>query len=128
MLQEILDEPVLCLKEQLKHEGCHVTKPFLLSTVCPTLPPCLEREVSEKRDTVARGFIKSVKAYEFFATRDLLSDVLHHLSVLRLVFQKEDVNLSIVQPQVATTISSLKSFSETSQGVSCKAFLTLLRN
>ena len=42
------------------------------------------------------------------ATVYLLTDVLHHLSILSSIFQKEDVDLSVVQSQVAATISSLK--------------------
>ena len=38
----------------------------------------------------------------------LLSDVLPNLSTLSLVFQKESVDLCIIEPQVAATISSLR--------------------
>ena len=49
-----------------------------------------------------------MKTYNFIATVYLLSNVLHHLSILNLVFQKEEVDLSVIQLQVQATISSLK--------------------
>ena len=42
------------------------------------------------------------------AFHDLLSDVLPHLPSLSFVFQRESVDLCIVEPQVAATIAALK--------------------
>lgn len=49
-----------------------------------------------------------MKYYKFVATLYLLSDVLQLLSKLSLVFQKENVDLTVVKPIVNATIASLK--------------------
>lgn len=74
----------------------------------PALIAALEREVAENDNAIARGLVTAINSYKFVATVYLLSDVLPHLSVLNLVFQKEDVDLSIIKPQVSATIASLK--------------------
>ncbi len=67
----------------------------------------LEREAAEKDDAVARRLVHAIKCYKFVATSYLLSDVLPHLSTLRLVFQR-DVDLCMIEPQVAATVASIK--------------------
>ena len=74
----------------------------------PSLMATIESEVAEKDDAVAHGLLHAIKTYDFVATTYLLCDVLPHLTSLSLLFQK-DVDLSVIQPQVAATISALKS-------------------
>ena len=69
----------------------------------------IEGEVAEKDDDVAHGLLHAIKTYNFVATTYLLCDVLPHLTSLSLLFQKEDVDLSVIQPQVTATLSVLKS-------------------
>ena len=57
---------------------------------------------------MAKGLVRAVKSYNFVTTLYLLSDVLPHFSSLSLVFQRESVDLCIVEPQVAATIAALK--------------------
>ena len=68
----------------------------------------LEREVVENDNVIARGLVIAMKSYNFVATVYFLSDILPHLSVLNLIFQKDDVDLAVVKPQVSATIASLK--------------------
>ena len=107
LIQELMGEPTLRLKKAvhtrwLSHEAA-VTA---IRRTLPSLMATLESEVAEKDDAVARG---APPSYDFVATTYLLCDVLPHLTSLSLLFQKEDVDLSVVQLQVAATISVLKS-------------------
>ena len=51
-----------------------------------------------------------MKCYKFVACVYLLSDVLPHLSRLSRIFQREDVDLSLIQPCLKTTIDSIKEY------------------
>ena len=64
--------------------------------------------MAENDNAVARGLLHAMKSYDFIASVYLLSDVLPKLTALSLVFQGENVDLTIVQPQVSATIGSLK--------------------
>ena len=107
-VQSMMEEPVLCLKKAaftrwLSHDQAVATIRKTLKSLLTTL----EREVAENDDAVARGLLHAMKSYNFIASVYLLSDVLPKLTSLSLVFQREDVDLTIVRPQVNATISSL---------------------
>ena len=70
----------------------------------------LDREASENGEPTAHGLFKFMKCYKFVACLYLLSDVLPHLSCLSRIFQKEDVDLSLVQPCLKTTIDAIKEY------------------
>ena len=108
-IQKIMDEPVLHLKKAIHTRWLsHDQAVTAIRRTLPSLLTTLEKEVAEKNDAVARGLVHAVKSYNFVATLYLLSDVLPHLSSLNLVFQRESVDLCIVEPQVAATIATLK--------------------
>ena len=108
-IQRIIEEPVLHLKNAvhtrwLSHEQS-------INAIRHTIPPlitALEREVENNDNAIARGLVIAIKLYNFVATVYLLSDILPHLAILSLVFQKEEVDLSLIKPQVSATIASLK--------------------
>ena len=107
-IQEIMEGPVLCLKRAvytrwLSHDQAVTSIRRTLHSLFATL----ERAVAEKEDAVARGLLHAMKTYKFVATIYLLSDVLPLLTTLSLVFQKESVNLTTIQPQVNATITAL---------------------
>ena len=64
--------------------------------------------MAENDNAVARVFLHAMKSYNFMVCVYLLSDVLPKLIELSLLFQREDVDLTVVQPQVNATIGSLK--------------------
>lgn len=104
-VQSMLEEPVLCLKKAaftrwLSHDQA-------VTTILQSLLATLEREVVENDNAVARGLLHAMKSYNFIASVYLLSDVLPKLTALSLIFQR-DVDLTVIQPQVNATISSLK--------------------
>lgn len=110
LIQEVMGEPSLKLKKAvhtrwLSHEAAVTAIRRTLSSLIATL----ESEIAVKDDAIAHGLLHAVKSYNFVATTYLLSDILPHLTSLSLLFQKEDVDLSVIQPQVTATISVLKS-------------------
>ena len=112
-IQEIMGDPELKLKKAihtrwLSHDQAISAIRRTLSSIITTL----EKEVTEDDDPVARGLIQSIKSHYFVSTVYLLSDVLPHLSTLSLVFQTENIDFSIVKPQVAATIGALKHLRE----------------
>lgn len=64
----------------------------------PSVLVSLDRDVSENGEPTAHGLYKIMKCNKFVATAYLLSDVLPHLSRLSKIFQKEDVDHSLIQP------------------------------
>jgi hypothetical protein len=108
-IQEIMEEPVLHLKKAIHTRWLsHDQAVTAIRRTLPSLLTTLEREVAEKDDAVARGLLHALKCYKFVATLYLLSDVLPLLSKLSLIFQKEDVDLSLIKPVVSATVASLK--------------------
>ena len=51
-----------------------------------------------------------MKCYRFVACAYLLSDVPPHLSRLSRIFQKENVDLSLIQPCLKSTIDAIKKY------------------
>lgn len=104
-IQEILNEPVLLLKKAIYTRWLsHDQAITAIRRTMPSLLATLEREATEKQDAVASGLVRAMKTYNFIATVYLLSDVLPHLTTLSLLFQRQSVDLSVVQPQVTATI------------------------
>ena len=115
-IQEVLNDPNIKCKQAkdvrwLSHD-------MAIKAVIRTLPSLfvsLDREASENDEPTAHGLLKLMKTYKFVACAYLLSDVLPHLSRLSKVFQKQSVDLSLVQPCLKTAVDSIKQY-ETTQG------------
>ena len=108
-IQKIMDEPIVHLKKAIRTRWLsHDHAVTAIRCTLPSLLTTLEKEAAEGNDAVAQGLVRAIKSYNFVATLYLLSDVLPHLSSLSLVFQRESVDLCIVEPQVAATIATLK--------------------
>ena len=73
----------------------------------PSVLVSLDREASENSEPTAQGLLKFMKSYKPVATMYWLSDVLPHLSRLSKIFQKEDVDLSLIQPSLQATIETI---------------------
>ena len=67
----------------------------------------LKNAVAEDDNAVAHGLLHAMKTYKFVATLYFLSDMLPILTTLSLVFQKENVSLTAILPDVNATIASL---------------------
>ena len=98
-IQEVLNDPVIKCKQAkdvrwLSHENA-------IKAVVRTLPSLLvslDREASENGEPTAVGLYKFMKSYKSVASVYLLSDILPHLGRLSRIFQKENVDLSLIQP------------------------------
>ena len=101
-----MEEPVLRLKQAvytrwLSHDQAVTSIRQCLSSLLTTL-----EQATAEDDAVARGLLYAMKTYKFVATLYLLSDVLPILTTLSLVFQKENVPLTAILPNVNATIAS----------------------
>lgn len=67
----------------------------------------LEEEEAVRECPVAKGIRKHIQAYVFPALTHLLTDVLAVVNRMNLTFQKEDVNISSIQPIVNMTLANL---------------------
>ena len=107
--------------------GYHTTMPSKPVIRClPSLLVSLDREASENGEPTAHGLLKFMKCYKFVASLYLLSDVLPHLSRLSRIFQKENVDLSLIQPCLKTTIDAIKQYVHKSLGqISAKWIMCL---
>ena len=115
-IQEVLDDP--SIKCKLAKDVRWLSHDMAIKAVLRTLPSLLvnlDREASENDEPTAHGLLKFMKGYKFVACAYLLSDVLPHLSRLSRIFQKQDVDLSLVQFCLKTTVDSIKQY-ETSPG------------
>ena len=110
-IQEILDDPVIKCKQAkdvrwLSHDNA--IKALIRSLL--SILVSLDREASENGEATAHGLYKFMKCYRFVACAYLLSDVLPHLSCLSRIFQKENVDLSLIQPCLKSTIDAIKKY------------------
>lgn len=80
----------------------------------------LENAVASGRDkgirvskgTPASSLLKAMKTYEKFYFIHLLDDECTSLASLTRTFEKEDVDLSIIEPRVSATITTLRKMKE----------------
>ena len=74
-----------------------------------TLVTYFEQEVENKRDKDGKlkGYINKLTQFEFLATIHMFMDVLPHVMELTLIFQKRDLDSSIVPPATATCVNEL---------------------
>ena len=115
-IQEILDDP--SIKCKLAKDVQWLSHDMAIKAVIRTLPSLLvslDREESQNREPTAYGLLKFMKSYKFVACSYLLSVVLPHLSRLFKIFQKQNIDLSLVQPCLKSAIDSIKQY-QTTQG------------
>ena len=68
----------------------------------------LGRETSENDKPTGHDLFKFMKCNNCVATAHLLSDILPHLSHPSQIFQKEDVDLSLIQPSLKSTNDAIE--------------------
>jgi hypothetical protein len=105
-MQNILGDPEINLKEAkdvrwLSHNNAVQS----LRRSLPSVVASLEREATERGEPMAIGLVKMIKSYDFVASLYLFCDVLPQICRLSLVFQQQNVDLSIVQSQVSAVIA-----------------------
>ena len=113
-IQEILNDPVIKCKQA--KDVCWLSHDNAIKAIIRSLPSLLvslDRESSENAEPTAHVLYKFMSCYKFVACAYLLSDVLPHLSRLSRIFQKENVDLSLIQPCLKTTIDTIKKYQHT---------------
>ena len=110
---QVLGDQTLKLKEAkdvrcLSHNAAIQT----LRRTLPSVVASLEREAAERGEPVALGLAKMIKTYEFVATLYLFSDIVPHICRLSLVFQREDVDLALIRPQVNATLTCIAAYTD----------------
>ena len=113
-IQEVLDQPTLKCKEAkdvrwLSHD---MAIKSIIRTY-PALLVSLDREASERGEPTARGLLVFVKSYKFLACAYLLSDILLHLSRLSRIFQKQNIDFSLIQPCLHNAIECISQYKDT---------------
>ena len=106
-IQEVLYDP--SIKYKLAKDVRWLSHDMAIKAVLRTLPSLLmslDREASGNEPT-AHGLLKFMKGYKFVACAYLLSDVLPHLSRLSKILQKQNVDFSLVQRCLKTTVNSI---------------------
>ena len=78
-------------------------------------------------NAMAAGLAKAVTTYEFVACIFLMYDILPSLNRLSLTFQCKDIDFSVIQPRVQSTISFLQSL-KTNDGPIMKQLSYLMKN
>ena len=109
-VQEVLNEPQLKYKEihQVRWLSFYKALETLYLT-WDSLVTYFEQEVENKRfkDGKLKGYINKLTQFEFVATIHMFMDVLPHVMELTLIFQKRDLDCSIVPPAIATCVNEL---------------------
>ena len=96
--------------------GSHESAISSILRTFQSLVASLDREGSERGEPAAVGLVKFVKTYYFVACCKLLSKVLSHINQLSLLFQREDVDLSAIQPNLNATIHAIEQYYDSDIG------------
>lgn len=71
-----------------------------------------DKGIRESKGTSASSLLKAMKTYEKLYFIHLLCDVCTSLASLTRTFEREDVDLSIIEPRVSATITTLRKMKE----------------
>ncbi len=100
-LQDVLDSPKIRIKE------VHSVRWFSFYNALEAVHKCwqplgmlFEQNVSSKNDPKSKGFLKTMATSQFLIVTNMLMDVIPILTHLSMVFQKENLDLSVVGPAV----------------------------
>ena len=108
-IQEVLENPSIKLKQakDVRWLSYDAAIAAIIRTL-PALIASLEREATERSEPTALGLAKFVKTHYFVACCYLLHRILPHISRLSLLFQCEDIDLSLIQPALEAAIASIE--------------------
>lgn len=71
-----------------------------------------DKGIRDSKGTPASSLLKAMKTYEKLYFIHLLCDVCTSLASLTRTFEREDVDLSIIEPKVSATITTLRKIKE----------------
>ena len=104
-IQEVLQSPKLKMKEM------HAVRWFAfysaLETVYRSWDALVTYFANHRNDAKAAGFLKKLTQVENVATMYYLMDVIPWLTQLNQIFQKEDLDVSIIRACISTTLKEI---------------------
>ena len=106
-IQRLLDEPTLKVKE------VHEVRWLSIYKAVETVYRCLDSLLSlfsTEKDPKAKGYSKKLGNTDFISTTYMLMDILPIITELCLVFQKSDLDVSLVQVSVEQCLKDLESY------------------
>ena len=106
-IQSLLDEPTLKVKE------VHEVRWLSIYKAVETVYRCLDSLLSlfsTEKDPKAKGYSKKLGNTDFISTTYMLMDILPIITELCLVFQKSDLDVSLVQVSVEQCLKDLESY------------------
>ena len=108
-VQKVLDEPEIKIKKlyDIRWLSFH----NVVDTIRRSLTSLFVyfENAMEEGDPTATGIHRSITTYLFLALTHLLDDVLSILAKLSLNFQRQNLNISLVQPKVLAVIDAINS-------------------
>jgi hypothetical protein len=108
-IQKVLDEPEIKLKKL--YDVRWLSFQNVVGTVRRTLTSFFvyfENVVEQEGDATAIGIHRAITTYSFLALTHFLDDVLSILSKLSLNFQRQNLDISLVQPKVTAAFDVIK--------------------
>ncbi|XP_015767968.1 PREDICTED: zinc finger protein 862-like [Acropora digitifera] len=125
-IQEVLNEPKMKYKEihQVRWLSFYKALETLYLT-WDSLVTFFEQEVANKQDKDGKikGYIKKLTEYDFVASIHMVMDVMPNIMELTLVFQKSDLDCSIIAPAVQACITELTKYRNEELSPRRKTFL-----
>ena len=109
-IQEILDSPQLKIKEM--HSVRWFAFYSALETVYRSWDALVTYFANHKNDAKAVGFLKKLTQIENVATMYYLMDIMPWVTQLNSTFQKEDLDVSIIQACISTTLTEIAKVKE----------------
>nr|XP_033805888.1 zinc finger protein 862-like [Geotrypetes seraphini] len=113
-MQNILNIPQIKLKMASDTRWLsHASAVQSLRQCMMSVIAALEREATERNDITAEGLSRCIKTYNFVSSLMMLSDVLPLLSNLSKAWQRQDVNLTEIEPILLATKLSIMQLKDT---------------
>ena len=109
-IQEILESPKLKIKEM--HSVRWFAFYSVLETVYRSWDALVTYFANHKNDAKAVGFLKKLTQIENVATMYYLMDIMPWVTQLNSTFQKEDLDVSIIQACISTTLTEIAKVKE----------------
>ena len=106
-LQEVLDSPQIKIKEV--HSVCWFSFYNALDAIFRSWAPLatlLEQEAT--KDAKAKGYFKIMTTSQFLLISHILMDIIPIVTHLNVLFQKQNLDLSVVGPAVNSVLEELK--------------------
>lgn len=108
-IQSVLGAPDLKLKRASDTRWLSHDQAITAIRKClPSIITSLQKEATERNDAQALGLSKFICTYQFVASVYMMSDILPILSHLSKLFQKKNLNFSLIQPLVKSTVTQLE--------------------